>query len=71
MINRISGLTVSAESGQKLLPDYSDGSARLPGSTWTVGWRERIESYVGEHPVLSLTIGLTVGIVVGCLMKRR
>ena len=32
---------------------------------------KRIERFIGDHPVMSLAVGLTIGIVIGCLIKRR
>lgn len=69
MINRISG--VESPGGRRpappgfILPDRSDRSEQ---------WKElrgRIEKYIGDHPVMSLAIGITVGVMLGCLIKRR
>lgn len=34
-------------------------------------WGEKIEQFLGEHPVLALTAGLTAGVLLGYLVKRR
>lgn len=34
-------------------------------------WGEKVEHFLGEHPVLALTAGLTAGILLGFLVKRR
>ena len=74
MINRIAELNRGG-GRQKLLPNYSDphapGYPTEPGEPWSQKLSAQLESYIGEHPVISLTVGLTLGIVVGCLIKRR
>lgn len=68
MINRISGVEAGNER-QKALPDYTRG--RPPGQRPSNDWSKQIEKFIGDHPVASLAIGLTIGIVLGCLIKRR
>jgi hypothetical protein len=69
VINRITG--VETVGGRRpappgfILPDRSAQDDQ---------WKElrgRIEKYIGDHPVMSLAIGVTVGILLGCLIKRR
>ena len=79
MINRIPPVAVanrpaSSRSAQPLLPDYrrsgtgESGRSREP---WNVTVTEQVEDFIGKHPVLALTIGLTLGMFIGCLIKRR
>ena len=68
MINRISGVEVGPRR-QKALPDYTHGPP--PGLRQNPDWGKQIEKFIGDHPVASLAIGLTIGIVLGCLIKRR
>ena len=70
MINRITGLDAPTD-GLRDRPNgffVPDPAAKRPS------WSElggRVEKFIGDHPVASLAIGLTVGIVIGCLVKRR
>lgn len=68
MINRISGVEMGS-GRQKLLPDYTRGQPA--GLRQTPDWTKQVEKFIGDHPVASLAIGFTIGIVLGCLIKRR
>ena len=70
MINRISGIETAGDGRRDVRPAFfvPDPAARRSG------WEDlgkRVERYIGDHPVASLAMGLAVGIVIGCLLKRR
>jgi hypothetical protein len=69
MINRITGVEAPG-NGRKALPDYTKSGPRREEPPWGE-LAKRVESFIGDHPVMSLAIGFTVGIVIGCLIKRR
>lgn len=71
MINRISDIDIDAP-GDGLRRTRPGRAAEGPGDrSPLVGLGRQIETYIGDHPVMSLAIGLTIGIVIGCLIKRR
>lgn len=70
MINRITGLDAPGAGRSRLgstffVPERAQAEDRLSG----LG--KQIEKFIGDHPVAALTLGLSFGIVVGCLIKRR
>ncbi len=81
MIDRMTGLETSGGAAraagpgngrQKLLPDYTHADPNAPNPSDELRRLARkVERFIGEHPVLSVTAGLTFGILLGCLIKRR
>jgi ElaB/YqjD/DUF883 family membrane-anchored ribosome-binding protein len=68
MINRIATVEAPGNGRRKALPvDPSAVHYRSPGDDLNA----QIKQFIGDHATLSLAIGLTIGIIVGCLIKRR
>jgi ElaB/YqjD/DUF883 family membrane-anchored ribosome-binding protein len=65
MINRIATVEAPGNGRRKLFP--ADRSAIRPDRDLN----GQVKQFIGDHPALSLAIGLTIGIVIGCLIKRR
>ena len=71
MINRVTGVTLpgNGRRTQTTRPATLPPARRPPAPPGDLG--ERIGTFLGDHPVLSLALGLSLGIAVGCLLKRR
>ena len=68
MINRIATVEAPGNGRRKSLPpDASSSFERSTGRQLDQQFRQ----FIGDHPALSLALGLTIGIVIGCLIKRR
>ena len=35
------------------------------------GWRQRLEDFVADHPAVTLGTALSLGVLIGWLIKRR
>ena len=69
MINRITSARAPGNGRRQALPAPSPIRSSDDAAWKELG--ERIEQFIGNHPVLSLAVGFSVGIVLGCLIKRR
>ena len=69
MINRITGVDAPGD-GRRATPGFFVPDPADRSSQWS-DLREKIGTAIGDHPIASLAIGLAVGIVIGCLAKRR
>ena len=69
MINRIAAVKAPGNGRHRPLQGPVPSRFRSPSSDESL--RGKLEEFLGDHPVMSLTIGFTFGIVVGCLVKRR
>jgi ElaB/YqjD/DUF883 family membrane-anchored ribosome-binding protein len=68
VINRIATIEAPGNGRRKALPPgIADSNARVTGQQLD----QQLRKFIGDHPALSLALGLTVGIVIGCLIKRR
>ena len=70
MINRITAVAPPANGRRAPSPGFVVPEPSDHASPWA-DLGERVEKYIGDHPVTSLAIGFAVGIFVGCLLKRR
>lgn len=70
MINRIADVTAPGNGRRRLIAETAP-STKPPAWSARGDLGKRIETSIGDHPVLSLTLGLTLGILIGCLIKRR
>jgi len=70
VINRISGIEAPGEGRRDVRPVFFVPDPAARRSAWE-GLGKRVERYIGDHPVASLAMGLAVGVVIGCLLKRR
>ncbi len=70
MINRVEEM-LAPGNGRRRPPAALAPPATWRGASSRAGLARRLENSIGEHPVLSLSLGLTLGIVIGCLIKRR
>ncbi|MBA3314215.1 MAG: hypothetical protein M3552_08285 [Planctomycetota bacterium] len=68
MINRIATVEAPGNGRRRVLP--ADPSA-IPDRSSGADLNAQIKQFIGDHASLSLAIGLTIGIIVGCLIKRR
>ena len=66
MINRIVTVEAPGNGRSRALPPPAS-AARATGKQLD----QQLRQFIGDHPALSLAIGFTIGIVVGCLIKRR
>ena len=64
MINRLAQPRQS-HNGGKRMPSQQVPSA--PATRWT----HSLESFIGEHPVATLAAAVSVGVLVGWLVKRH
>lgn len=69
MINRITGLDAPGD-GRGATTGFFVPDPAGRRSPWA-DLGQRVEKYIGDHPVASLAVGLAVGIMIGCLVKRR
>ncbi|MGC1274977.1 MAG: hypothetical protein WBC44_14830 [Planctomycetaceae bacterium] len=70
MINRVADVTAPGNGRRRLIAKTAPAT-NPPGRPSRGDLGKRLETCIGDHPVLSLTLGLTLGIVIGCLIKRR
>lgn len=66
MINRIGTVEAPGNGRRRTLPPPTPAAP-------TTGQQldQQLRQFIGDHPALSLALGFTIGIVVGCLIKRR
>jgi ElaB/YqjD/DUF883 family membrane-anchored ribosome-binding protein len=68
VINRIATVEAPGNGRRKSMPRAASfGIERSSGQKID----QQLRQFIGDHPALSLALGLTVGIVIGCLIKRR
>lgn len=70
MINRISGIEAPGDGRRDVRSAFFVPDTAARRSAWD-DLGKRAERYIGDHPVASLAMGLALGIVIGCLLKRR
>jgi ElaB/YqjD/DUF883 family membrane-anchored ribosome-binding protein len=68
VINRIATIEAPGNGRRKASPF---GPQIGPAGQQLNDIERQLKHFIGDHPALSLALGLTIGIMVGCLIKRR
>lgn len=68
--NRILDYWSSEKGSHTAVAEHEPGEV-LPAGAQFARWRDSAERYIATRPGISLGVALTIGVMVGWLIKRR
>jgi hypothetical protein len=60
-----------ASTWAKEVPQPASGASPPPLRDSTTNWKDELEKLMGKHPKATLTIAITMGLLLGWMVKRK